>query len=96
MRPTLPTMTLANSFARHPGGQDSGVNMHEPVGSPQIGQHVDEEHVFDFASDSGFDSGSLVGGETDSLASSILNHRIENGRQYHAYRDGSYCMLPAC
>ncbi|CAA9964486.1 S-adenosyl-L-methionine-dependent methyltransferase [Pyrenophora teres f. maculata] len=43
-----------------------------------------------FSSDSGFDSGSLLGDETDSLASSILNHRMENGRQYHAYRDGSY------
>jgi hypothetical protein len=42
------------------------------------------------SSDSGFDSGSLLGDETNSLASSILHHRIENGRQYHAYRDGAY------
>jgi ubiquinone/menaquinone biosynthesis C-methylase UbiE len=41
-------------------------------------------------SDSGFDSGSLLGDETDTLASSIMNYRIENGRQYHAYRDGAY------
>jgi hypothetical protein len=43
-----------------------------------------------FSSDSAFDSGSLLGDETDSLASSILHHRMENGRQYHAYRDGAY------
>ncbi|KAH7068566.1 S-adenosyl-L-methionine-dependent methyltransferase [Paraphoma chrysanthemicola] len=47
-------------------------------------------HDLDFESDSAFDSGSLLGDETDTLASSILNHRIENGRQYHAYRDGAY------
>ncbi|KAH7109416.1 S-adenosyl-L-methionine-dependent methyltransferase [Dendryphion nanum] len=50
----------------------------------------DDDGLNDFASDSGFDSGSLLGDETDTLASSILNYRIENGRQYHAYRDGAY------
>lgn len=43
-----------------------------------------------YVSDSGFDSGGLLVDETDTLASSILNYRIENGRQYHAYRDGAY------
>jgi hypothetical protein len=50
----------------------------------------DDNDDTDFESDSAFDSGSLLGNETDTLASSILNHRMENGRQYHAYRDGSY------
>src|SRR5690242_21794597 len=74
----------------------SGHGLYTPIDLPQLGQHVDsaraheEEQGDDFASDSGFDSGSLVGDETDSLASNILNHRIENGRQYHAYRDGAY------
>ena len=44
----------------------------------------------DSVSDSGFDSESLLGDETDTLASSILHYRLENGRQYHAYRDGAY------
>src|SRR5690242_4938275 len=57
--------------------------------------NVQDNHNFlhdpyDNASDSGFDSGSLLGDETDTLASSIMNYRIENGRQYHAYRDGAY------
>ncbi len=51
---------------------------------------VDQDAFNDFESDSGFDSGSLLGDETDTLASSILCHRMENGRQYHAYRDGAY------
>ncbi|KAL6159505.1 hypothetical protein ACJQWK_05816 [Exserohilum turcicum] len=51
---------------------------------------ADQATIHDSSSDSGFDSGSLLGDETDSLASSILNHRMENGRQYHAYRDGAY------
>lgn len=50
----------------------------------------DDEALAGSSSDSGFDSGSLLGDGTDSLASSILNHRMENGRQYHAYRDGAY------
>jgi len=50
----------------------------------------DDDDGLGFSSDSAFDSGSLLGDETDSLASSILHHRMENGRQYHAYRDGAY------
>jgi hypothetical protein len=50
----------------------------------------DSDVTTGFESDSAFDSGSLLGDETDTLASSILNHRMENGRQYHAYRDGAY------
>ncbi|KAL6703740.1 hypothetical protein ACN47E_009121 [Coniothyrium glycines] len=42
------------------------------------------------ASDSGVDSGSFLGDETDTLASSIFHSRIENGRRYHGFRDGAY------
>ena len=55
--------------------------------------HAQQGHADEYGDDeydSGFDSGSLLGDETDTLASSILNYRIENGRQYHAYRDGAY------
>ena len=44
----------------------------------------------DSSSDSGFDSESLLGDETDTLASSIMHYRMENGRQYHSYCDGAY------
>jgi hypothetical protein len=50
----------------------------------------DDNDAPDDESDSAFDGGSLLEDETDTLASSILNHRMENGRQYHAYRDGAY------
>jgi hypothetical protein len=60
---------------------------HDPVELPVLDQ---DDGAISFESDSAFDSGSLLGDETDSLASSILNHRMENGRQYHAYRDGAY------
>ena len=69
----------AQSEAQREDGQAQGV-------SPP----ADEEGPYDSGSDSGFDSGSLLGDETDTLASSIMNYRIENGRQYHAYRDGAY------
>jgi hypothetical protein len=60
---------------------------HDPI---EAAVHDHDEGAISFESDSAFDSGSLLGDETDSLASSILNHRMENGRQYHAYRDGAY------
>ena len=50
------------------------------------GTEAEEDGDTDFESDSAFDSGSLLGDETDTLASSILNHRIENGAQTSVYR----------
>src|SRR5215469_15664977 len=37
--------------------------------------------------DSAYDGESLVGDDTNTLASYITDHRYENGRRYHAYRD---------
>ncbi|KAF1951808.1 S-adenosyl-L-methionine-dependent methyltransferase [Byssothecium circinans] len=53
-------------------------------------EDVAGDDATDNTSDSGLDSGSLLGDETDTLASSIVNYRMENGRQYHSYRDGAY------
>lgn len=41
-------------------------------------------------SDSAYDSASLLGDDTRSLASYITDYRYEHGRRYHAYRDGAY------
>ncbi|TLD15993.1 uncharacterized protein PgNI_01902 [Pyricularia grisea] len=41
--------------------------------------------------DSALDVASF-GGESASLASSILKYRVENGRTYHAYKAGSYVL----
>jgi len=63
----------------------------DPQGPAQVASvtHPDPDS-YDNASDSGWDSGSLIGDDTYTLASSIMNYRLENGRQYHAYRDGAY------
>lgn len=39
--------------------------------------------------DSAF-GGSLIGCDTETLASFITDYRYENGRRYHAYKDGEY------
>ncbi|KIW77709.1 hypothetical protein Z517_07542 [Fonsecaea pedrosoi CBS 271.37] len=41
--------------------------------------------------DSGY-GGSIAGSWSASLASSVLNYRYENGRRYHAYREGQYIL----
>jgi len=33
--------------------------------------------------------------ETTSLKSAVYNYKYRNGRRYHAYKEGSYCGLPA-
>ncbi|KAF4625669.1 hypothetical protein G7Y89_g12491 [Cudoniella acicularis] len=40
--------------------------------------------------DSAFGDGDSVASSTTSIGSSILKHREENGRTYHAYKDGKY------
>jgi hypothetical protein len=94
----------ADSASLHSTGHDSAIQVgeHDHVGShtahasdEPVPQHdaaaqQDDDQFQDYVSDSGFDSGSLLEDETDTLASSIMNYRMENGRQYHAYRDGAY------
>ena len=57
----------------------------QPLDAP-----VDDRSVDDFDGDSGI--GSEVESSTASLRSSILQHRYENGRRYHAYRAGQYVL----
>ncbi|PGG97220.1 hypothetical protein AJ80_09725 [Polytolypa hystricis UAMH7299] len=44
-------------------------------------------------SDRGYDSESFLSDASTSLASSIFNYKYENGRRYHAFREGEY-LLP--
>ncbi|KAF2636676.1 S-adenosyl-L-methionine-dependent methyltransferase [Massarina eburnea CBS 473.64] len=94
-----PTMTsqASSSSADAFGGHTTGYQHPTEPSHPQEDENDtdgdDSTVIADDASDSadsGFDSGSLLGDETDTLASSIVNYRMENGRQYHAYRDGAY------
>jgi SAM-dependent methyltransferase len=50
-----------------------------------------EAEADDYEADSGVDGNSLAS-STTSIASSILKYREENGRTYHAYKDGSYAF----
>lgn len=87
-----------DSFSLHSTGQDSAIQVSEAAEQPVPVPADSQDHAApqepdnqpDYVSDSGFDSGSLLGDETDTLASSIMHYRMENGRQYHAYRDGAY------
>jgi hypothetical protein len=59
-------------------------------------QMEDEPSREDDDADSAYDGNSLIGDDTRSLASYITDYRYENGRRYHAYRDGAYwvsCIL---
>lgn len=58
-----------------------------------IGEDANEDYEEqDF--DSAYDSESLIGGDTMTLASYITDYRFEHGRRYHAYRDGAYWVSP--
>ncbi|RDW73611.1 S-adenosyl-L-methionine-dependent methyltransferase-5 [Coleophoma crateriformis] len=61
-----------------------------PDNPPDTILEAEEEDYND--SDSGF--GSVIGSSTASLASSILKHREENGRTYHAYKEERNYVLP--
>jgi hypothetical protein len=52
----------------------------------------DEQHAAlpDDDVDSAYGSESLIGEDTETLASYITDFRYENGRRYHSFRDGSY------
>ncbi|KAF2099340.1 S-adenosyl-L-methionine-dependent methyltransferase [Rhizodiscina lignyota] len=59
--------------------------------NPDVAAQHDSDNEDAFPSgDSAYDSESLLGDDTMTLASFITEYRTENGRQYHAYRDGAY------
>ncbi|RDW84508.1 S-adenosyl-L-methionine-dependent methyltransferase-4 [Coleophoma cylindrospora] len=53
---------------------------------------AEAENWVDDGADSAFGGSQYGGGSTASIASSILKHRQENGRTYHAYKDGKYIL----
>lgn len=59
---------------------------------PEVGDIVAEEDNWDNDNDSALGDTS-VASATTSLGESIFKHRQENGRTYHAYKDGKY-MAP--
>lgn len=81
-----PSLSLSPHLPDHSGA---------PV--PSVGTDNDDD-VQDGAlypeddNDSTFGS-SLIGSDTQTLASYITDYRYENGRQYHAFRDGEYWVI---
>ncbi|BDD55388.1 hypothetical protein MAP00_000910 [Monascus purpureus] len=60
-------------------------------GEPQdTANNIVPEDEVDLYNDS---DGNSIATSTDSLSSSILNYQYENGRRYHAFREGEY-MIP--
>ncbi|KAM0271171.1 hypothetical protein ACHAQH_009155 [Verticillium albo-atrum] len=66
----------------------SSTPLHDAVPAPAQPETLDvDENAIDNDADSTFGS---VASSTTSINSSILRYRHENGRTYHAYKDGSY------
>ncbi|KAK2028819.1 S-adenosyl-L-methionine-dependent methyltransferase, partial [Colletotrichum zoysiae] len=59
-------------------------NDHAPSSGPVI---VADDHLTD---DAASDAATSLASSSTSVASSILKHRLENGRTYHKYKDGKY------
>ncbi|KFY49237.1 hypothetical protein V496_10163 [Pseudogymnoascus sp. VKM F-4515 (FW-2607)] len=62
--------------------------LNAPDGNAPIEINTDEDDSFDSDSALGSDAGS----DTTSLTSSVLHYKYENGRTYHAFREGQYIM----
>jgi len=85
----------------HPG-HDSAFSLTPIPGPESSAGHENDDGMTGFSDEEdqdmhgGFDDndstygGSLIGCDTDTLASYITDYRYENGRRYHAYRDGEY------
>ncbi|ATZ53773.1 hypothetical protein BCIN_09g05490 [Botrytis cinerea B05.10] len=70
-----------------PAGSEPATEAPTPAPVPVTLEADDPEALID---DGDSALGSEPGSSTTSLASSITRYRIENGRTYHAYKDGKY------
>lgn len=87
--PLLPETASAQDSALELSLSEShrdGLN--PPPNTQNFQNDYEREEPFD-DHDSAF-GGSLIGCDTDTLASYITDYRYENGRRYHAYQDGEY------
>lgn len=79
--PEAPYSALEASSSQSPLANTSE---HPPLGL------VGEEQYGLADDDSAYDSASFLGSDTKSLNSEVTRYRVEHGRQYHGYKDGSY------
>lgn len=77
-------------------GHDSALSLADTIHDSGQQEEDDAANSNDENEDDGINDndsafgGSLIGCDTDTLASYITDYRYENGRRYHAYRDGEY------
>lgn len=87
----MPVASSAHSISSH----DSGLSL-ETVAPESLADNDANHAGTEDEADGPFDDndsafgGSLIGCDTDTLASYITDYRYENGRRYHSYRDGEY------
>ncbi|KAI9711588.1 MAG: hypothetical protein M1820_002153 [Bogoriella megaspora] len=88
--PTMPPTILGTSSHSEP------LNATHPLLTLNLHHHTfddtqsDQHSLYTEDHDSAYDSASLLGDDTDTLASFITDYRYENGRRYHSFRDGAY------
>lgn len=96
-----PPRTTSPPLQEYPG-HDSALSL--TVGGPDSGNAPEDDNAESYNGDDGDDEqtfadndsafgGSLIGCDTDTLSSFITDYRYENGRRYHAYRDGEYWVF---
>lgn len=91
---SLPSQAPQEYFSHDSALSATANNSAPEADDPDVDDRDDDDngHDFDDDNDSAF-GGSLIGCDTDTLASFITDYRYENGRRYHAYRDGEYWVL---
>ncbi len=77
--------SIDSGLSGHVAHEDNGIDDQDHYDGEDAGQEYDDN-------DSAF-GGSLIGCDTDTLASFITDYQYENGRRYHAYRDGEYWVM---
>jgi hypothetical protein len=89
----------------HPG-HDSGISLNSTNAEDSAPRPADENYSggnenlnYEMNDDEYFNDndsalgGSLIGYDTHTIASYMTDYRYENGRRYHAYRDGEYWVF---
>ncbi|RFU29588.1 hypothetical protein B7463_g6742, partial [Scytalidium lignicola] len=86
---TTPRSKSPKSLKERPT-EDKDAQARESVAAfQQAQQDIDVDSLGDGENDAGYETASLSSAST-SISSSVLNYRFENGRRYHAFRDGAY------
>jgi hypothetical protein len=104
--PQAITLVMNDDGESENPGHNSAFSLPPPADSERSGELEYDDMMAEIAEGSGEDTergfrdndstygGSLIGCDSDTLASYITDYRYENGRRYHAYRDGEYWVIP--